>query len=197
MSAILNGGDRAGEFLGFDNAQDMTPIGADFSQVLPTDVDGTFQYKEKTPLNSEFLRELYGENKFRGTYFASIAHQYRARGEGAFTSQDATSRSETKITLIFGRSREDAFLKGAEYRGHMREQHMLVPVGLPSTEVSGLIVNGAAIETIKQAKDRIVDSGFYIPIYNLDGGLIFTPEEYDQMKQSNEFDQQVSQEQAV
>lgn len=188
LHAILHGGDRAGEFLGFDESRDMTPVGSDFSMVLPTDEAGEFVYEKEVPFNAQALRDIYKENPFKAIYNASIAVQYGAREAGSFTSRDADSTANTGVTLIFGRNREDAFLKGVEYQGHMREHHKLVPVGLPATEVSGLIISGEAQETIEQAKKDIVQNGFYIPVYDIEGILIFTPEEYDQMKPQVETD---------
>ncbi len=178
LQAILHGGDRAGEFLGFDESRDMTPVGADFSMILPTDETGEFNYEKDAPFDTQALRDAYKDNPFKAIYYASIAAQYGAREEDAFTSRGADSTANTSVTLIFGRNREDAFLKGVEYQGHMREHHKLIPVGLPSTEVSGLIINGQAQETIEKAKADIVKNGFYIPIYDIEGTLLFTPEEY-------------------
>src|SRR3990170_2600212 len=62
--------------------------------------------------------------------------------------------------------------------------HILIPVGLPSTEITGVIVNENATETLDKAKQNIVDNGFFIPIYGLDGKLLFTLIHYDQMRNS-------------
>ena len=183
LYAILAGGDRAGEFLGIDQKSDVTPLAADFSEVLETEVSGEFKYSEKAEfLPAEEQRRIFAENPFRAIYLGSIAVQYGAREGGMHTSQDAVSSPETGVTLIFSRQRPDAFLKGTEYRGHMREHHALVFVGLPGTEISGIIVNGDAVETIDKVRNEIVANGFYIPIYDLNGDLIFSAEEYDQMK---------------
>lgn len=189
LSAVLAGGDRAGEFLGFDQKGDVTPLGADFSQVLEVDAGGSFNYTDAESLkrlNPEGLRQIFRENPFKAIYFASIASQYGARPLEHFTSQDAKSGAYSGVTLIFDRQRPDAFLKGMEYQGHMREHHKLVFVGLPATEISGIIVNGGAEETTAKARGEIVANGFYIPIYDLEGRLIFSPEEYDQVRNSRE-----------
>ena len=182
LAAILTGGDRASEFLGLDQKNDFTPLAADFSEVLETETSGEFKYSEKaTFLPAEEQRRIFQENPFKAIYLGSIAVQYGAREKGMHTSQDAVSSPETGITLIFDRQRPDAFLRGLEYRGHMREHHALVFVGLPATEISG-IINGRAEATIAKAKSEIVANGFYIPLYNLDGEVIFRPEEYDAMR---------------
>lgn len=187
LEGILYGGDRAGEFLGFDQKDDMTPFFADFSQVLDTEESGEFAYTDKetqSRLDSEFLRNTFAESQFRAIYYGSIASQYGAREEASFTSRDAKSSQDTGVTIIFDRQRTDAFLRGTEAQGHMRAHHALVFVGLPSTEISGLIINGNAVETFEKTKQGIVKNGFYIPIYDLDGNLMFSPEQFDLLKTS-------------
>ena len=71
--------------------------------------------------------------------------------------------------------REDAFLKGTENQGHMRQHHTLVYVGLPATEISGIVISRESTETLEKAKAEIVKNCFYIPVYDLDGQLMFTP----------------------
>jgi len=197
LNAILHGGDRAGEFLGFDEKYDATPTGADFSMVLPEDESGEFIYRESVSLNADRLKEAYKENPFYAIYSASIAAQYGAREEGGFTSQDADSTANTGVTLIFGRDRDDAFLKGMEYRGHMREHHVLIPVGLPSTEVTGLIVNEKALNTLDQAKTSVIEHGFYVPIYGIKGELLFTYDDYIKMKENKFTDEAIESKEAV
>ncbi|KKS02899.1 hypothetical protein A2W45_02925 [Candidatus Curtissbacteria bacterium RIFCSPHIGHO2_12_41_11] len=187
FTAILSSGDRSGEFLGFVSINDATPLGADYSQVLQTDVDGSFTYddeKAETRLSIQELRNRYKENPFGAIYGASIAAQYGARPRESFTSHDAKSSEDTGISLIFNRQRNDVFLRGMEYSGQMRSHHILIPVGLPSTEITGVIVNENATETLDKAKQNIVDNGFFIPIYGLDGKLLFTLIHYDQMRNS-------------
>jgi hypothetical protein len=184
LRAIFHTGDRAGEFLGFDSKKDATPFAADFSEVLDTDVKGEFQYANPGGLQTSGLAELFQDSPFEAIYAASIASQYGAKIEGGHVSSDAKSNQDTGITLIFSRQQSDAFLKGSEYGGHMRDHHKLILVGLPSTEISGIIVNKDSAETIERARGDIVENGFYIPIYDTKGNLIFSQVEYDSMRSS-------------
>lgn len=57
--------------------------------------------------------------------------------------------------------------------------HRIVLGGVPSTEVTGIILRYPDA-TLQRAMTAIVENGFYIPLYDFQGNLLFTPEQYDQ-----------------
>lgn len=57
--------------------------------------------------------------------------------------------------------------------------HRIVLGGVPSTEVTGIILRYPDA-TLQRAITAIVENGFYIPLYDLQGNLLFTSEQYDQ-----------------
>lgn len=89
----------------------------------------------------------------------------------------------TDLFLIFDRS-NDSFEEGVVHRdGPWKDRgQVLLPVGVPSTDVRAIVMHqhhGVSLEDIER---NIVHNGFYIPIYDHSGSLVFTPEQYDQQK---------------
>ncbi len=60
--------------------------------------------------------------------------------------------------------------------------HVLSLGGLPATEVRGIVLRDAQVSLAK-VKKAIVENGFYIPIYDIKGKLIYTSQEHDQIYQ--------------
>jgi len=50
--------------------------------------------------------------------------------------------------------------------------------GMPSTEISAIILKSPE-NTLEIAKKAVVENGFYIPIYDIEGNLLFAPEDFD------------------
>jgi hypothetical protein len=82
---------------------------------------------------------------------------------------------------IFYIIRRDAtnYEHGVEHQGPRGETNVLLPVGVPSTEINGIVIKTTDSEAPSTVRLAILNSGFYIPVYNHEGELIFTPEEYD------------------
>lgn len=60
-----------------------------------------------------------------------------------------------------------------------RRQHGLMLGGIPSTEISAIVLRDPH-STFEKAKQEIVNNGFYIPIYDLaTQQLLFTKEQYN------------------
>lgn len=189
LRIVLEGGDRAGEFLGLNNKKDETPFGADFGEVQQGDLEITDHTREKLQPRPEVLNRLQQENEFSRIYYQNIAAGYGAKPDvDRGVASDTKSKEDTGVTLLFDRQNENAFLKGNEYQGVMNmkslQQHKVVLVGLPATEISGVIINARSQLVNERAKNEIIQNGFYIPIYGVDGTLLFTPEEYDRQRSS-------------
>ncbi len=58
-------------------------------------------------------------------------------------------------------------------------RHGLILGGIPSTEITGVILRDANEHTINSALEATIQNGVYIPIYDLDGNLLVTPAEFD------------------
>jgi hypothetical protein len=62
--------------------------------------------------------------------------------------------------------------------------HALTLGGMPATEIRGIVLRNSDV-TLEQVKKSVLENGFYIPIYNIKGEIIFTPEEYDKNFENN------------
>ncbi len=67
-----------------------------------------------------------------------------------------------------------------EELGHKNPRHALMFVGVPSTEIGGIVLRNASV--LEKTKRSVVENGFYIPIYDLQGEILFTSEDYDAMR---------------
>lgn len=67
------------------------------------------------------------------------------------------------------------------------ETHSLILGGMPATEISGIVLRNPD-RIFDRVRRSVLENGFYIPIYRLNGELLFTPEEYDQERQNFNLD---------
>ena len=89
----------------------------------------------------------------------------------------------TDLYLVFDRS-EGAFEEGVVHRdGPWKDKgQVLLPVGVPSTDVRAIVMHQHHSVSLEEVERSIVQNGFYIPIYDHGGNLVFTQEEYDQLE---------------
>ncbi|MFW5703553.1 MAG: hypothetical protein ACOCXQ_01850 [Patescibacteria group bacterium] len=152
ISTILRNGNLAGECVGVYSRPDSFPFHTDFIQVQ------TNQPTADTPS----FKDHYSNN------FASL------------TSGSANSAGEAVVLMY---SREPSFnptpygelLKATNHF----ENHYLIFAGIPSTEITGMILDRPDSNSLSAIQDSIVINGFYIPVYNSNGELLFTSEAYD------------------
>lgn len=71
------------------------------------------------------------------------------------------------------------------------EHHGLLLAGIPGTETTALVLKDPEA-TIEEAIQGILEAGFYIPVYSMEGALIFSPERYDELSQDRNFHLAVS-----
>lgn len=64
------------------------------------------------------------------------------------------------------------------------DAHYLLLVGIPSTEISGVILKNPR-QDFEGVKKAILENGFYIPVYNLEGKLLFSSEDFDNISEQN------------
>lgn len=85
---------------------------------------------------------------------------------------------DDQVFLVYGRS-ADSWQYGQESRGGS-DRHALIYGGIPSTELTGIVL-GNPEHNLEAVKLKIIRNGFYIPIYDKDGRVLFSAEEYDQL----------------
>ena len=79
----------------------------------------------------------------------------------------------------------DAFLDGQP----VIKQHGLTLGGVPSTEISAIVVDKPTAPEVIEASRAIAENGFYIPLYDGSGQLLLSPQGYDDLRTSYNIDQ--------
>jgi len=91
--------------------------------------------------------------------------------------------ADGQIFYIYDRSKA-GWEAGKDYTTTVGGDHALILGGMPSTEVTGIVLRNADI-TLPKVREAILEQGCYIPIYNIEGKFLMTPEEYDQVRLNN------------
>lgn len=83
---------------------------------------------------------------------------------------------------------------GADYRpgeefaveGSYGGQHRLMPGGLPSTQIGALTLkDSSALPAVTEA---VLEASFFIPVFNEEGALVFSYEDYQALRQDRNYD---------
>ncbi len=150
INEVLYNGLLAGESLGERSRIDYTPFRVDIGIV-----------------QQEQINKYHGNP--REIIASSIVKHYGKSGKLGRDGQ---------VIYILNRTPE-SYEAGKETEG-LHIDAKLILAGIPSTEISGIILNSPEI-ILKQTTESIIKNGFYIPVYDKDGKLLFTPEEYDEL----------------
>ena len=156
LSAMLQNGVVAKEYLG-EGDSDKTPFDTDMGMV--TTVDPFSKVIESSPANE------YGD----------LLLIVKDRGQFELTNQkkeDAVKQVHIKKYELF-------------YSGVKGEKHYGIRTGFASTEIDAIVAKQEVLNEL-QKKDRlffsIAQNGFYIPVFDMLGHLVFTPEQYNTYK---------------
>ncbi len=156
LEVFFRNGSVAKEFLGSDASSDTTPFDTDTSMVLPEHIT-----KNYTDLIGQSLVHNYG----------NLVILFKNRGQFIETSQENPQYETGKYEL---------FMSG--YHG---KRHFAVRTGISSTEIDALIFQGdLAVNRSEQERIffDIAQNGFYIPVIDVEGRILFTPEDYEHYK---------------
>lgn len=89
------------------------------------------------------------------------------------------SNSKDGMMLVYDRSRSETYDYDHDfYAGVAGSKHYVILGGMPSSEISAIILSDSSYN-LELCKRKILENGFYIPVYDQTGKLIFTPEEFD------------------
>ena len=69
---------------------------------------------------------------------------------------------------------------------HGSEDHVAVYIGMPSTNICGIIVGGKLMARLEEMKKELAENYWYIPIFDHNMKPLFPYEEYLQLKQKNQ-----------
>lgn len=93
-----------------------------------------------------------------------------------------------KINFLTYSDRGDVYIHYARPEGCYREGEeykdgssiTLMSGGMPSTEISALTLRGQRQDELAaQARDTVVEAGFYIPIFDIEGELVYSKSDFD------------------
>ena len=163
LSAILENGSNAREFLGDGADSDRTPLDTDLSRVFE-DADSfddginDLECKNYGPIYFVLKGKRNGEERFQTTRRSPLE-------EGVET--DSVDLDSNKL---------EAF-----YTGAIGKHHYGIRTGFASSEIDGIVVNDND-HLSNEVGLEVALNGFYIPVYDTSGKCIFTPEDYDEMR---------------
>ena len=148
-------------------------------------------FLELVLLNGNLPGEALGESASNDSYpfhvdFTLLESDFLAKGQtvqeqldgslsGGYTGRGVTEGSG--IYLLYDREQSSWQPDQNHVKGRSTH-HSLMFGGMPATEISGIVLRDKDV-TLAQAKEVVLENGIYIPIYDIQGELIFTPEEYD------------------
>jgi len=156
IDKILQNGSVAKEFLGAGSDSDLTPLDTDISLVTPEDIEGGFT----NSINAS-LAKNYGE----------ILFVLRNRGQYQMTTAGQPSRMEAGKMELF-------------QTGALGERHYGIRTGFPTTEIDFMIVRESSTKDLEKLFFEVAQNGYYIPVTDTSGKVIFTPEMYDEYRES-------------
>ncbi len=153
---------------------------------LPKEALGSKAGTDSYPFQIDFsiMTELFlAENKTtREAITKSISESYGNSGNLGHEGQ---------MWLVYDRNRS-SYDAGITHLAQS-STHGLMLGGVPSTEISSIILrspeaNFDTRETVLANVSRLtVENGFYVPIYDMDGKLLFTVEDYDNFRKRKNY----------
>lgn len=154
---ILQNGSVSKEFLGTSADSDATPLDTDLSMILSS--DGTMFDKINETAAGEY-----------GPIWFLIKNDDRF----------IMSRNNKKEILDTNRDRSkmELFFTGA-FPGAKGEGHYGIRTGFASSEINSIITDTYN----PKIGLEIALNGFYIPVANMEGKIVFTPNDYDNLRQ--------------
>lgn len=167
INYILHNGALAKEYIGPQSGSDRTPFDADTIMITDRAVkeyDGNFR---KIVLNSGAAS--YGD----------VIIVIKNRGQ--FNRTDTIPL--TDLSLAYDNDHYELFYSG------VYQDHYGIRTGIPETEIDAIILKSEEIPRSEEEKLRlqqlffnIANNGFYIPVVNIEGKVIFTEQDYNQYK---------------
>lgn len=160
LDSMLENGTNCKEFLGASADSDGTPL----------DTDLTLASAEATIAS---CNEIQGNPNGNYGYVWYVIHNTPDRfvTTRKLEDQPGGELETPKLTD----SRMELFKTGA-----MSDSHYGIRTGIGATNIDALVIDTQQ-EFVDKTAFRIVKNGFYIPVYNLKGELVFTPDDYDKL----------------
>lgn len=163
LKNILQNGSVAKEFLGAGADSDGTPYDTDVCRILESDIVTASEAK------SQLAAVI---NSTPAKSYGSLLFVIKDRGQFKITGSTDRVQFEPGKYELFNTAVID------------RERHYGIRTGIATTEIDFMIWQGSTTATEYQDLCfEIAQNGYYIPVTNGDGEVIFTPEIYDRLRQ--------------
>ncbi len=92
-----------------------------------------------------------------------------------------------RMSIVY--DRESAWMRSSTVTMDSGSLHGLTLGGVPSTEISAIVVKRPTALEVIEASRAIAENGFYIPLYDGSGQLLLSPQSYDDLRTSYNIDQ--------
>ena len=159
LGNILQNGSVSKEFLGSDATSDATPLDTDLSKVLSVK-DGIGSTIERTQAGT------YGGNN---KLFAVLKNDDR------FNTTRCGPNENIDIAQKPDPSKYELF-----YTGHLGEDHYGIRTGFASTDIDSFVTTANSYNPV--IGFEIAKNGFYIPVVDGDGKIVYSSKEYDNLR---------------
>ena len=159
LSNILQNGSVSKEYLGASANSDLTPLDTDVSMIISS--DGTTRDKISSTV----------ANRYGPIWFV-------IKNNDRFITTRTTRDDEYEMDVKNDKSKLELFCTGVAGTGHYG-----IRTGFASSEIDYIVIDDTEQNVeLDKVELEIVINGFYIPIANKDGKIIFTPKEYEKLK---------------
>ncbi len=169
ITEIIQNGSVAKEYLGSGAATDATPCDTDLSRVTPADA--------QLGLTGAIMNSIAKDQTYGKLLFVLRPDDRLLQTTSKQTPEEvrALARKESGKQELFRTAVLD------------QERHVGIRTGFPVTDVQFMIMRNELAQDTKQREHifmEIAQGGFYIPITNEKGTIIFTPELYDEYRRT-------------
>lgn len=162
LGNILQNGSVSKEFLGVSADSDLTPLDTDLSMITSVS-----ENLASTIGLTAASRYTFTYEKDDSKIWLVLKHDDRF-----ITTRDKNSELDVKTDL----SKMEAFYTGIDNTSN--SEHYGIRTGFASSEINYIIVD----KYDSRIGLEIAMNGFYIPVYNKEGKIIFTPKDYDELR---------------
>ncbi len=160
--SFLQNGNVAKEYLGYAADNDATPLDTDVSRVVKSDLSKGNESALKRSLVHD-----YGDIVL---VMRPTAHRFYEKKSREPTHVHKQIRGQLPPYELFNTRVLDP------------ERHYAIRTGVPFSEVRWIILKDPKRREMLDLQMDIVANGYYVAITNLAGEILFSPEEFDQLK---------------
>ena len=161
---ILEKGDFVKGLINYDYVENTLRHGALCKEFL-----GSFSDRDATPMDTD-VGVVENDTSFSSALRSTVAVGYGGPYV-VFKHDDRFYDTSEEYSLSPNRNKYEVMKNGSNAHG--------IRCGIGSEEIDFIIVD--KLEYLEKLKLEIVMGGFYIPVTDLEGNIIFTPEQYEEL----------------